>query len=189
MTSNSTEVASGLLFRVVSKQYEAVPVGKNCIYPKPNPADVVNFLRSTALLFAMLLVFTTAPVSAQDGSGYEIEHKDNGTVVETYEIGNTTYRTTTTPDGTVYESQRTEVGSTTYYEGTSSEGWSYEGRSTDYGSMSNSSVDYYDSSGSFTGSSETTTYEFGGSSTTTYEGFDGTDYSYETETNIDFDYD
>lgn len=148
-----------------------------------------SFLRQTAVpLIALLILCSTAPATAQNDSGYEIDYRDNGTVVETIEIGNTTYRTTTTSDGTVYETTRRQIGNTTYYEGSSSDGWTFEGSSSDYGSMSTSNTDYYDSTGSFTGSSETSTFDYGGSSTTYYEGYDGGDYEYETTTNFDYDY-
>ena len=79
-------------------------------------------LRKAAFPLVALLIFTTTPATAQNDSGIEIDYRDNGTVVQTIEVGNTTYRTTTTSDGTVYRSTRTQVGNTTYYDGSSSDG-------------------------------------------------------------------
>lgn len=133
----------------------------------------------TALLLGLcMMALASEPTFAQ----YDVNYRDNGTVVETYEVGNTTYRTTTTTDGTVYESTRTQVGNTTYYDGYSSDGWSYDGSSYDSGSVSWSDTNYYDSNGSFTGSSSTNTI----GNTTYYEGFDGSNYSYDTSTSFDF---
>lgn len=140
-----------------------------------------RFSRSILVLFVGLCM--TALIGQPAFAQYDIDYRDNGTVVETQKIGNTTYRTTTTSDGTVYRGTRTQIGNTIYYNGTSSDGWSYDGSSYDGGSVSWSNTDYYDFRGSFTGSSSTTTI----GNTTFYEGYDGGDYSYDTSTSFDYD--